>query len=191
MIRQIHAAANYFSGRRLKSRPGVSIGEGSKVNFSGIQFRKSCCFQIGAGSMLGGLVNFEREGAVVKIGCNSFVGGSSIMVAQEVEIGNDVLIAWGCQIVDHNSHSLDANMRRDDTKLWLQGRKDWENVKIAPVMICDRAWIGFNSIILKGVTIGEGAVVAAGSVVTKDVPPYAVVGGNPARVIRALRDEKR
>ena len=61
-------------------------------------------------------------------------------------------------------------------------------VKIAPVRIGDKAWIGFNAIILKGVTVGEGAIVAAGAVVTKDVPPYTIVAGNPARVIRTLSE---
>ncbi|MGC8751800.1 DapH/DapD/GlmU-related protein, partial [Hydrotalea sp.] len=62
--------------------------------------------------------------------------------------------------------------------------KNWEKVKSSPIKIADKAWIGFNVIILKGVTIGEGAIVGAGSVVTKDVPPYAVVAGNPAKIIK-------
>jgi galactoside O-acetyltransferase len=62
--------------------------------------------------------------------------------------------------------------------------KNWTGVKHAPIIIKDKAWIGFNCIILKGVTIGEGAVVGAGSVVTENVPDYAVVAGNPARLIR-------
>ena len=61
--------------------------------------------------------------------------------------------------------------------------KNWENVKSAPIKIKDKAWIGFNSIILKGVTIGEGAIVGAGSVVTKDVADYTIVAGNPAVVV--------
>lgn len=60
--------------------------------------------------------------------------------------------------------------------------KDWSTVKSAPIKICDKAWIGFNAIILKGVTIGEGAVVGAGAVVTHDVPPWTIVAGNPAVV---------
>jgi acetyltransferase-like isoleucine patch superfamily enzyme len=59
------------------------------------------------------------------------------------------------------------------------------------VKICDRVWIGFGVTILKGIIVGEGAILAAGTVVTRDVPPYCIVGGNPARVIRELSDDER
>ncbi|MGN6285701.1 MAG: acyltransferase [Afipia sp.] len=62
---------------------------------------------------------------------------------------------------------------------------------MAPVRICRGAWIGARSIILKGVTIGEGAIIGAGSVVAADVPPFTIAGGNPARVIRALSADER
>ncbi|NVO02172.1 MAG: hypothetical protein HXX09_05670 [Bacteroidetes bacterium] len=65
-------------------------------------------------------------------------------------------------------------------------RKEKENIITAPIIINDFVWINFNAIILKGVTIGEGAIIAAGAVVTKDVPPFTLVGGNPARVIKQL-----
>lgn len=106
-------------------------------------------------------------------------------------MGDDVVISWGVTIVDHNSHSVDAEERLADVTDWKNGHKDWANVTIAPVTIKARAWIGFNAIVLKGVTIGEGAVVAAGAVVTKDVPPYSVAAGNPARVIRTLPGAQR
>ena len=64
--------------------------------------------------------------------------------------------------------------------------KNWEHVQRSKIRIGDKAWIGFNSIILKGVTIGEGAVIAAGSIVIHDVPEWSVVGGNPAKVIRLI-----
>ena len=67
--------------------------------------------------------------------------------------------------------------------------KDWSVVPTAAVRIEDKVWIGFNVIVLKGVTIGEGAVVGAGSVVVNDVPAWSVAVGNPARVIRELRRE--
>ena len=69
---------------------------------------------------------------------------------------------------------------------WAGDQKNWANVASAAVHINSKAWIGFNSIVLKGVTIGVGAIVGAGSVVTRDVPPWRLVAGNPARIIREL-----
>jgi acetyltransferase-like isoleucine patch superfamily enzyme len=69
--------------------------------------------------------------------------------------------------------------------------KDWRHIKRKPIKICDKSWIGFNSIILKGVTIGEGAIVGAGSVVTRDVPPWTIVAGNPAKVIQDISEHER
>ena len=66
--------------------------------------------------------------------------------------------------------------------------KDWSVVNSNPIKICDDVWIGMNVIILKGVTVGEGAIVGAGSVVTKDVPAWTVVAGNPARVVKVLKN---
>jgi len=123
----------------------------------------------------------------VTIGSNTFIGGASLVTANRIEIGDDVQIAWGTTIIDHNSHSLDWCERIKDLSGDFNGTpKDWTVVKTVPVRVCNKAWIGFNAIILKGVTIGEGAIVGAGSVVTHDVPPYTVVGGNPAQVLRVL-----
>jgi galactoside O-acetyltransferase len=96
--------------------------------------------------------------------------------------------------MDNNAHSLKWQERENDVKDWKRGLdegkvgayKDWRNVNSKSILIKDKAWIGFNCIILKGVTIGEGAVVGAGSVVTQDVPDFTIVAGNPATVIRKL-----
>ena len=64
--------------------------------------------------------------------------------------------------------------------------KDWKNIEVSPTIIEDDAWIGVNVIILKGLTIGKGAIIGAGSVVTKNVPPMTLVAGNPAKVIKEL-----
>ena len=96
------------------------------------------------------------------------------------------MLSWGCTVTDHDSHSLNYDERAADVVEYLAGRKDWTNVPIAPVSIGDKVWMGFNCSVLKGVTIGEGAVVAANSNVTKDVPPWTLVAGNPARIIRTL-----
>ena len=127
-----------------------------------------------------------------KIGDRVFINDSSFIAINGITIGNDVLISWGCQFIDNNSHSLVsadrvkelATLKQKIEDGTIANDTDYSKVGQAPIVIKDKAWIGFNVIVMKGVTIGEGAVVAAGSVVTKDVPDYAVVGGNPATVIK-------
>lgn len=98
-------------------------------------------------------------------------------VAGSVDIGSDVLIAPFCKIIDSN-HAVDS-----------EGPISAQGHDISAVVIQDDAWIGAGAAILAGVTVGKGAVVGAGAVVTKDVPPYAVAAGVPAKVIR-FRGEK-
>jgi acetyltransferase-like isoleucine patch superfamily enzyme len=107
----------------------------------------------------------------------------------EVAIGHRVFISHGVQIFDNNTHSLSAQERHARYReLRTLGRHlEQEPVKTKPVVIEDDVWIGFNAAVLKGVTIGRGAVVGACSVVLHDVPPYSVVGGNPARKIGESR----
>ena len=136
-------------------------------------------------------VVFERPDAMFIVGKRTFVGSSTIAIADRVTIGDDVLIAWACTIVDHDSHALRFSERRTDVSEWLNGRKDWAHVAIESVTIGDKAWIGLNVLILKGVTVGEGAIVGAGSVVTHDVEPWTIVAGNPARVIREIALDER
>jgi acetyltransferase-like isoleucine patch superfamily enzyme len=111
------------------------------------------------------------------------LGPNSIVWAMErIEIGSRVFLSHGVQIFDNNSHSMSANDRHDRYReLRTAGRHlRQEDVRHEPVRIEDDAWIGFNAIILKGVTVGRGAVVGACSVVTHDVEPYSIVVGNPA-----------
>ncbi len=151
--------------------------------------------KIGDNSIVSGHFIFEKDSGAVTIGDNTFIGGGTFICIEAIEIGNDVMFSWGCTVVDNNSHSLIWDQRKDDVKDWKKGLdegrtgkyKDWSHVQKAKIKIKDKAWIGFNSIILKGVTIGEGAIVGAGSVVTKDVPDWAVVAGNPARIIKYVK----
>lgn len=150
---------------------------------------------LGEGVVLECRITFERDVGAVTIGDGTYIGGSHLICAERIVVGSDVLISWGCTIVDHDSHSLDWRERAQDIRDWREGfqagglsgatrRKRWDVVAKAPIVIGDKAWLGMNVTVLKGVTVGEGAVVAAGSVVTKDVEPWTLVGGNPARVIR-------
>jgi galactoside O-acetyltransferase len=167
----------------------VELGRCSDILFYKLRLRPNCRVTIGEGCDLHCRISFDREGAQVRIGDRCYVGASHIVCAENVVLGDDVIISWGVTIVDHNSHALSWDNRANDVADWKQGKKDWSNVKAAQVVIGDKAWIGFNASILKGVTIGEGAVIGAGAVVTKDVPAYAVAGGNPARIIGRIDGE--
>jgi acetyltransferase-like isoleucine patch superfamily enzyme len=117
-----------------------------------------------------------QEGAVLEIGANLAMTGGAICAAQRVIIGDNVAVGANVTIVDGDFHPLDAHRRRS---LPSGG-------ETAPVLIGDHVFIGMNSVVLKGVTIGHGSVVGAGSVVVKDVPAGTIAAGNPARIVREL-----
>ena len=152
--------------------------------------------QVGDDTIFSGGYIFESQEGEIKIGKHSYIGDSMFISRSSIEIGDNVTIAWGCTIYDHDSHSLNYSERRKDIDQELLAirlgknfiyNKNWDVVNTAPIKICDDAWLGMDVLVLKGVTIGEGAVVAARSVVTKDVPPFTLVAGNPARVIKSLK----
>lgn len=176
--------------RKLYTASNVQIDPTARVEYAKLG-RAPSTLIVGEHSILECSIVGETPDALVEIGSRTFVGQSSIIAAERVTIGSDVLISWGCTIIDHHSHSVEWSERRMDVQNWYQGKKDWSRVKVAPCVIEDRAWIGFNAIVLSGVRIGCNAVVGAGTVVTKDVPPYTIVAGNPARIIRELERSER
>jgi galactoside O-acetyltransferase len=186
----------FIGGKILEKENEKFIKKGEHSIIENMQFNvrskeDKIYLTIGEDSVINGIINLENS--EMKIGNRVLINdGTTFYCTTGITIGNDVMISWGSTIVDSNMHSIVSIDRLKETK---NARKEIENhtmgqnvdrstIKCAPVVIKDKAWIGFNCIIMKGVTIGEGAVVGAGSVVTKDVPDYAVVGGNPAQVIK-------
>ena len=163
----------------------ASANIGASAWISPLQVRNAGAshLTVGEGAIVHATLCFDRAGSRISIGRNTYVGRSQIVAADCVTVGDHVLISWDVTIIDHNSHSLDARQREKDCADWRTGTKDWTDIATAPVVISDHAWLGFGATILKGVTVGEGAIIAAQSVVTKDVAPYTIVGGNPAVVI--------
>ncbi|MBQ0004010.1 MAG: acyltransferase [Treponema sp.] len=152
--------------------------------------------KIGDDCIIGCNFIFESNQGQITIGNRCFINnGTSLISRSHIEIGDDVTIAWGCTIYDHNSHSLDWKERQKDLydelecinkNVSMLKNKNWNSVKSKKIKICDKAWIGFGCTILNGVTIGEGAVIGAQSVVREDIPPYSVAVGNPAKVIKKI-----
>jgi acetyltransferase-like isoleucine patch superfamily enzyme len=136
---------------------------------------------IGKNCLLNGRLVTETNHSKIIIKDNVFIGGKTIIDCKdEVVIEDNVLISYECIIADHDSHSLDANKRENDLHKFKNNMMNWQDVISKKITIKKNAWICTRSIILKGVTIGEGAIVAAGSVVTSDVDNYTLVAGNPA-----------
>lgn len=102
--------------------------------------------------------------------------GKNTVINCDLEIGNSVLVAGNVSFIGRNDHRIDLI----DTTIWDSGRGESKMIKIG-----NDVWIGHGSILLSGITVGDGAVIAAGSVVVKDVEPYTVVGGNPAQTIKS------
>lgn len=144
--------------------------------------------QVAAGAVLRGVLRIDAFGdGHIRIGRHSYVGDDTIIsAAAGVEIGAHVLIAHGVQIFDNNTHPLTVAGRKAHFEMILAGHAATQAIDCAPVHIGDGAWIGMNSLIMKGVRIGAGAIVAAGSVVLADVPAGWLAGGNPARALKPV-----
>lgn len=130
----------------------------------------------GARFAVDGIVSLQRgvrvvvDGGELRIGHETNVNGlTKILCAESVRIGRGCTFSWDVQVLDNDFHAITVDGAARPS--------------VAPVVIGDRVWVGTRALVLKGVTIGDGAVVAAGAVVTRDVPAGAVVAGTPARVV--------
>ncbi|HVG46295.1 MAG TPA: DapH/DapD/GlmU-related protein [Longimicrobium sp.] len=169
--------------------PNVVAGEGTVID-------SSFCFKhffataevglrVGRGVTLWRTSLAAEENGVIEIGDHCWLANASLACTERITLGAHVVVAGGVTIVDSDFHPLSAAGRLADT-VALSTRGDRARrpaFDVRPVVVEDDVWIGYNATILKGVTVGAGAVVAPGAVVVRDVPPGAHVAGNPARPV--------
>ena len=145
-----------------------------RFSFGAKKLRRFCAKQILP--HCGKNVNIERGAQFawdLSVGDNSGVGVNAL-ISSDVTIGNDVMMGPDCMLFTTNH-----GMERTDVPMWRQ-----KSSEARPIVIGNDVWIGARAIILPGVHVGDGAVIGAGSVVTKDVAPYSIVAGNPAKLLR-------
>ena len=153
----------------------VQLGQDVKIFHTSLVNLYGC--KIGDGSRIGAFVEIQK---------NSFIGArckisSHTFICEGVTIEDEVFVGHGVMFTN------DIYPRATNPDGSAQSEADW---KVVETRICKRASIGSNATILCGITIGEGALVGAGAVVTKDVPPYAIVAGVPAKVVGDTRKTK-
>ncbi|MBI5584194.1 MAG: N-acetyltransferase [Deltaproteobacteria bacterium] len=152
--------------------PDVKLGPGVKI----FDFVNLYGCEIGAGTKIGTFVEIQKN---ARIGCHCKIS-SHTFICEGVTIADEVFVGHGVMFINDTYPRATANGK-------LQTEADWT---VEPIRIGKGASIGSNATILSRVTVGEGAIVGAGSVVTRDVPAGAIVAGNPARVLRLLKEAR-
>lgn len=165
------------TGERLILGPRSNCYSGKREN---VAIGESCLIYGTVYAMDDGKISIGDHTCIFE---NSFIGS-----IQNVRIGSCVIISNHVKIYDNNNHPTDPQTRHDMCLKGFFGEDwSWNKAENAPVIIEDDVWIGEYASVMKGVTVGKGSVVASHSVVTKSVPPYSVVAGNPARVVKQLK----
>ena len=166
--------------------PTVYLSATAKI----VNSKEAHAISIGKGSNIHGMLQVFPHGGVIKMGEDCFVGpNTNIWSGRSITIGDRVLISHSVNIFDTNSHSLSANYRSHHFSETLKSGQPATVIDVddSPVIIGDDVWVGFGSAIMKGVTLGTGCVIAACSVVTKNVDDYMIVAGNPAKIVGKAR----
>ena len=138
-------------------------------------------------TIIRGLLRVETGGRIL-IEENCYIGDDCILdSAESIVIGKHSMLAHGVSVFDNDSHPIAWDARAAQGRAYQEGRAGLASRPAsAAVRIGEHVWIGFNAFVAKGVTVGDRSIIAACSVVTRDVPADSLVAGNPARVVRSL-----
>jgi acetyltransferase-like isoleucine patch superfamily enzyme len=175
-----------LTGRKTcRLAPGARLARAARI---ANQRPSSDAIRIGANSLVAGQLMTFAHGGRIELGQYCYIGENSrVWSGASVTMGNFVLIAHNVMIVDNFTHPIDFQARREHARSTMGGRHAATiDLGDRPIVIGDDVWIGANSIIMRGVSIGDRAIISAGSVVRDDVPADAVVSGNPAAIVRSL-----
>nr|WHW29456.1 putative acyltransferase [uncultured bacterium] len=177
--------------RRIAGKPtcvkhaSARLGHSARIINIG---QHSSQIEIGAGTIVNGQLLVFPHGGKIKLGEWCYVGdGTRIWSSASIEIGDRVMISHNVSIFDNLTHPLSATLRhRHFHQIATVGHPRNIDLGEKPVRIGNDAWIAAGAMVLRGVSIGEGAIVGAGAVVTRDIAPWTIVAGNPARLVRTL-----
>ena len=182
--------------RRLSGRATCVLEHGARLQASA-RIRnirgENDCIRVGRHSLVAGELLVFAHGGNITIGDWCYIGeGARIWSSGSIEIGDRVLISHGVNIFDSLTHPLKAGARHEQFKaITRTGHPREIDLGERPVSLGNDVWIGAGASILRGVSLEEGAIVGAGSVVTRPVPAYTIVAGNPAKIVRELDDIER
>ena len=181
---------------RFRMRRQCLLAQGARLHDTARVFNmagKRAAVDIGRFTHVRGELLTFAHGGEIRIGEYCYIGeGTRIWSARSIRLGNRVLVAHNVTIMDSLTHPIGARERHQHFRqIITSGHPGELDLGERAVDIDDDAWIGCASVILRGVSLGKGAIVGAGSVVTESVAPWTVVAGNPARVIRELATDER
>ena len=176
---------DWFPGRipaNIEVGPGTLIE--SSHSFRYFRAEGACGFRAGSNVTIWRASLAAEQDGVIEIGDDSYIANASLVCVKRITLGRRVAVGGGATIVDSDFHPLNPAGRVADTIALsaIGDRKLRPPPQAKPVVIEDDVWIGLNATILKGVHVGEGAVIMPGAVVSRDVPAGATVEGNPARI---------
>ena len=205
LIKGVYSAISRLSQQRnsweiyrdyVRIHPTAIIDPSASIKIFNPPASPEILLEIGEGSHIFSSFSLLRPQAKIRIGKRCQLGNSHFICSESIEVGDDVIMAWGITVMDNDSHALHWEHRKNDVRKCYEDyledqdnfikNKEWSNINMGPVVIENKSWIGFNAVILKGVVIGHNAVIGACSVVAKDVPPFSIVAGNPARIVKDI-----